>query len=39
MVDENDRIIYANSKMAEILGHSKDDLVENISADSFHSNC
>ncbi len=27
MVDENDRIIYANSKMAEILGHSKDDLV------------
>jgi len=26
MVDENDRIIYANSKMAEILGHSKSDL-------------
>ncbi len=26
MVDENDRIIYANSKMAEILGHSRDDL-------------
>ncbi len=26
MVDEKDRIIYANSKMAEILGHSKDDL-------------
>src|SRR5208283_458331 len=27
MVDENDRIIFANSKMGEILGHSKDDLV------------
>jgi PAS domain S-box-containing protein len=27
MVDENDRIIYANSKMAEILGHSKGDPV------------
>jgi PAS domain S-box-containing protein len=26
MADENDRIIYANSRMAEILGHSKDDL-------------
>ena len=26
MVDENDRIIYANSKMAEILDHSRDDL-------------
>jgi PAS domain S-box-containing protein len=27
MVDENDRVIYANSKMAEILEHPKDDLV------------
>jgi two-component system, NtrC family, sensor kinase len=27
MVDENDRVIYANSKMAEILEHYKDDLV------------
>jgi PAS domain S-box-containing protein len=27
MVDENDRVIYANSKMAEILDHHKDDLV------------
>ena len=27
MVDENDRVIYANSKMAEILDHPKDDLV------------
>jgi PAS domain S-box-containing protein len=27
MVDENERIIYVNSKMAEILDHPKDDLV------------
>ncbi len=27
MVDENDRVIYANSKMAEILDNPKDDLV------------
>jgi len=27
MVDENDRVIYVNSKMAEILAHHKDDLV------------
>ena len=27
MVDENDRVIYANSKMAEILDHPKDELV------------
>jgi PAS domain S-box-containing protein len=27
MVDESDRVIYANSKMAEILDHHKDDLV------------
>ncbi len=27
MVDENERVIYANSKMAEILDQSKDDLV------------
>ncbi len=27
MVDENDRVIYANSRMAEILEHHKDDLV------------
>ena len=39
MVDENDRIIYANSKMAEILGHSRDDLAGKRSADFFHSNC
>lgn len=27
MVDENDRAIYANSKMAEILKHPKDELI------------
>ena len=27
MVDENDRVIYANSRMAEILEHHKDDLI------------
>ena len=27
MVDENDRVIYANSRMAEIIEHPKDDLV------------
>jgi len=27
MVDENERVIYANSKMAEILDHPKDDLI------------
>jgi PAS domain S-box-containing protein len=27
MVDENERVIYVNSKMAQILGHPKDDLV------------
>jgi PAS domain S-box-containing protein len=27
MVDENERVIYVNSRMAEILGHPKEDLV------------
>jgi two-component system, NtrC family, sensor kinase len=27
MVDENDRVIYANAKMTEILEHSKDELI------------